>query len=1021
MNTVSLIANSGIQFVTTRVNIRKDETFCRYFYESVNPINKRCSLEAVYRLEEQASEGEKSVIAYFNLRPLIENGWLAPGQPISIALLKQNGISPVFVEGEEQENGKIYKIDLNQASEVLGKFENTWLPLPYFYQRKKQNGEFIFRKLGPLNWSRFKLIPCASNDEFITYDVAVAFETRAKDRDNLGVVEQKNNENPFFDNATVKEMDFGLCKNELLLMDYCSQQLGSSYIYDYLFNLVFPDRVDVAHMADEDIHRYAFLTSYLFLIELFAEKDFLPNVKLYRSAPEEAQDVDVMISLGTESTSVLLVENEDLKSVTSLQLTNFTNPFGNNAQGDSIDMQIAFRTEMFGDCGPKKSRQFAYPSYVRIGKEAGELISAASECAVNDSSMYSLVNPKRYLADYETNGLDWKNIVLNGEPENNAIPEIPNFSRYTSATGELNAGGIVSQEKHFSKHSLMMFSLVELINQAFIQINSNEYRAKFGEENCARKIKNIIVTSSPAMLKSERDALLGCVADAVTLFEKSHEIRDTKISVVPQYTKRGAEANVWYYDECTCAQLVYLYGELNCKYKGCNKEYFNLYQQNKNVPLTIGSVDLGAGTTDILVNEYNYQGDESLTVAPSPLFFDSFNKGGDSLLKELIKNVILEDVNSAFRKKLSGLSTDLYQQFLHDFFGDFDQYSYLKKNVSVQYFMPLAKYFLHLLRKNSCDSVVKYDDVFAENPVAKRVIDELKANVNVWLQKKGEKDCNFDLTEIEWQYNAAQVSDCVFAVYEPLLKKVATIMHAYSCDVILLTGNPASYPAIREIFLKYYAISPDRLISMNNYYVGTWYPFSQNTGYIENSKTVAPIGGLIAYYDKEKSFVDTEALGKNFDTSKIVQYVEGKKIGTRTSYLMTPLIKQGMVDVKTFPMQLCAKQIDLESYPVKVVYTIAVDKAKQVERIRRQFIASGNMTPSDEEIQSELEKVNSELQEKMPLKITVERNYMNKDALVATTVIDKDGVEITDSCIEIQSSNFGIEENKWMETGMFEF
>lgn len=1041
MKTISLIANSGIQFCTARININKDDSFCKYFYEWVNPVNKRCSVEAVYKLEEKNPDDDTTTIAYFYLRPLVENGWLAPDQPISISLLKSNGINPVAIEGEEQENGKIYKIDFGQAKETLSKFENKWLPIPYFYQRKKQNGDVIYRKSGPLNWSRFKMIPQGENDGTVAYDIVLAFETRAKDKTNLGVVEQKNNENPFFDNETVNEIDFGLCKNELLLLDFCSQQLGSSYIHDYLFNLVFPGRIDVAHLADEDIHRYTFVTAYLYLINLMAEKEMLPNVKLYRSKMEDARPVDMVINLGNAKTTALLVENGDLNSVVPLQLMDFSNPVKSNDESvelqkndDSFDMRMVFRTELFGNCGPNKSRQFVYPSFVRLGKESQELMNASFARKENAASLFSYASSKRFLWDSQPSEEEWKNVVLAGESGDNTIPEIPNLSRFVSNTGELSVGGIGNQSCRFSRRSLNTFAFLEMINQANIQINSDEYRSRFGNDKllCPRLLKNIIVTCPPAMLKAERDALQNCVADAATLFGKFFELRDAKITVIPQAQKRNNDKNSWCYDEGTCTQLVYMYSQVAYKYKGCGSEFFKLYQQNKDLPLTIGSVDVGAGTIDMLINEYAYEENEDLfKITPNPLFYDTFNKGCDDVVKRMIAKLVFEDENSVLRKQLGDLSIDLYRQFINDFFGKnanplVDKN--LSKNFTILYAVPMMNYFLELMSKNSCDCVVKYSDVFASNQLSEELISEFKSSVNVWLQNKGEKTCDVDLSKLELRFVAKQVSEIVFSEFEPLLKKVATLMHAYSCDVILLNGLPASLSPIRDIFLKYYAISPDRLIVLDKYYVGSWYPFAQNTGYITNSQTIIPVGALIANYASAPQVmnhfsVDTEKLGKELISSKTVQFVEGKKIGTKVNYLMTPFIKQGSVEVKQFPATLNAKQLDLESYPTRAIYLIDVNETKIVEKVRRQSIANGVMAPTNEWIASEVEKSKKELQDKMPLTVMVERNCMDKDSLIVSAIKDKDGadLELTDCNIEIQFKNFGVEDPNWLDSGIIEF
>lgn len=1016
MKALSLIANTGIQLYTTRITFDTQEDICRYYYESVNPVNKRCSVDAVYRLEDVSSEGGTSVGTYFLLRPLVENGWLAPDQPISVELLKKNGIRPVAVDGDGQENGKIYAINAECFWKDISLLENKWLPLPYFYQRKKQNGDVIFRKLGPLNWSRIKLVPRSQENGSRSYDVVIAFETRAKDKESLSIVEQKGNEYPVFIDSSSLSADFGLCNNELLVMDFCSSQPGNSYVYDLLFRLFHPDKSDVSQLLEEDIHRFSFLTSYMYLVHLIAKMNVLPQVTLLRSSMEDSVPVDMVVSVGSDTTSALLLEDSDISAATPLRLVDFTHPIDATSEQvslrkteDSFSMQLVFKQAYFGNFGPNKSRQFVYPSFVRLGAEAVELLNDAMLCEKNTDTTYCSSCTKTSLWDTKPSETEWNTVALAGEDAGVQIPEIPNLSRYISSTGELSAGGIGGGVNRFSNRSLMMLSFLEMINQAYMQINSEEYRCRHGKNAQVRQLRTIIVTCSPAMLKSERDALVNCAVDASVLFGKFYELRDTKINVVPQIKRRNDAS--WLFDEATSAQLTYLYSEIAYKYNGRASEYSKLYQQNNAIPLTIGTVDVGAATVDTIINEYTFKETESnVSISPNPLFFDTYAITEDGLVKELIFSLFLYNEQSPLRKQLNSLSVDLYHQFIQESFvaGPLQvEDQNICNSIYTLYFKRLAQYFLLDLSKDSRDCVVTYDEVWHENPLNSSLLMKFTAYVDSWLQKKGEKECGLDLVGLEWIFDAKQVSKIVFDVYEPILKKVATLLHAYSCDVVLLNGRPSSLPSIRTIFLKYYAVSPDRLICMQNRYVGTWYPFSQNTGYVNDAKTVAPIGAMLGYMGTvtrgEKSVTfDFDQFGKQFDSSKSVQFVEGPKIGVRTNYILTPVIKQGSVVVKEFPFYMKAKQYDVDSYPTRVLYSVDVNRFKLTDKIRRQAIANGVMNMAEEDVAAQINAAVKELTEKMPLTVVLERNFIDKDSLDVSSITDANGETLTDTCIDVQ-------------------
>lgn len=58
-----------------------------------------------------------------------------------------------------QATGNIFKLSFVDKSNVLSKFENKWLPIPYFYHRSETKFKF-----GSLNWSRFKLLPTSDSE-----------------------------------------------------------------------------------------------------------------------------------------------------------------------------------------------------------------------------------------------------------------------------------------------------------------------------------------------------------------------------------------------------------------------------------------------------------------------------------------------------------------------------------------------------------------------------------------------------------------------------------------------------------------------------------------------------------------------------------------------------------------------------------------------------------------------------------------------------------------------------------------
>ena len=112
----------------------------------------------------------------------------------------------------------------------------------------------------------------------------------------------------------------------------------------------------------------------------------------------------------------------------------------------------------------------------------------------------------------------------------------------------------------------------------------------------------------------------------------------------------------WIYDEATSCQLVFLYSLLSKKLNG-NKYVIDNYLFKNKDKIIVGSIDIGAGTTDVMINKYSLNPEhKTVHVRPDPLYWDSFKLAGDDLLKEIIQLVIIEgSVKSTLDEGCSGV------------------------------------------------------------------------------------------------------------------------------------------------------------------------------------------------------------------------------------------------------------------------------------------------------------------------------------------------------------------------------
>ena len=1026
MTTYSLIANSGIQLLGLKIELNLQDRYRVWFHEWYDKELGEWKLELLHEITTE------DATFLYRKKDLWENGYLVNGDSvIDPGELSAEGILPLKTNDEIAmgTEGEIYSLSLKDKDLQLKAVLSDWLPLPYFFRRTPTKLNF-----GPLDWSRIKFETEGENAGILKLNALLAFDTRttygSKVHDEKG--KKIYFEHPVFPDNYANEIDFSLCDNDLMLLDYCSSGKEWSFVDEYLFKLVNPNLGRIGQLKGAR-KKMLYVASYIFLIDYLVKTRQLPDIKLYKDSDVETHEVDMVVDIGNSKTTALLVEgNSNFNQVMPLSLIDFTRPINGEDKenlmvrtySEPFDMRLVFRKAGFGNFGRKDSRQFIYPSLVRLGTEANNLIHHAASQEERVDSLSTNSSPKRYLWDWRPNKEEWQFLTLPGETSDHIL-NLPGISEFLKSDGSFDPSGHGNRSYHYSRRSLMTFSFLEMLVQAHIQLNSIKHRSfeqGLGYKNKPRRIKRIIITCPTAMSKVERETLVKCAKDAVLLFSEFFGIRDGfkgAVEVVPQVNSHRDEDANWYYDEATCSQLVYLYGEVGYKYRGCGNEFFRLYgredENGRGHALTVGSLDIGAGTSDLMISKYTYQSGDITTVTPEPLFYDSFYYAGDDMLRGLIQNVMLRSENSAFRRELHNLTLPEYHQKIKNFFGpDHNNQTMadrvIRRDFNIQYSIPLMSYFLQLISEGSKDIVVRYSDVFGSSPVNPTLVEAFKERTGI------------DVTRLEWNFNNREVSSVIEKEFEPHLKQIATIMYAYASDIILLSGRPSSLPPIRKIFLKYYPVSPDRLILLNNYYVGDWYPFSHNTGYITNPKTIVAMGGIIGHYASELSnlnrfVIDLEKLKSGLKST--VNYFEASREGMPISYFITPEKSRGELIISRFPEYLKVRQIGMDTYPERTLYIIDFNRHRIGDMIVRRALTRDNVVIPETKVHAMVNDEIEAMKKRMPFRVTIERDPEDKEKLNILSVEDKDHNEVAESYLDIHIQSLGTDDKYWLDSGAF--
>lgn len=999
-----LIANSGIHFITTQIDFNHQEPLIlssgkalKYsFSESVDFIgggHKVFSLlcfdntSQQYIPVDELSMSENAVVRKTNGREEIDEAGL-----VQIA----DGCSTALFTTFEEDSPEVYHINSlssyrvrdpeNTYNQVLA-FElllNKWLPMPMFC--KEVDG---ITSSYPLAWCRVKIqrIEEPNKKGIAKYRFIWAFDTQLADNE-LSVLR------PYIGEYEGDHKSFCMCNKADLLLTFMSNDEEFHAFSDYIASLLGIDP------EKEDTKKYK--AYYIYLLNYIRLCGAAPEITLHNKAEKSDIDVDLVLDIGNSRTCGILFENGEFTKGKMLELHDLSSPWI-TYENKTFDMRVVFRKADFGNDIVLDEEVFQWNSFVRIGEEARKLVHRSLEEEGLSEKTTNYSSPKRYLWDDKKYDGQWENLVTNEDPYNVLLSNeisVPVLSKLFTDDGTYNPAqadnnnhfiDLNRSKHHYSRSSLMTFAFIEIFHHAIAQVNSIKYREMWGNIDCRRRIKNVIITCPTAMPLKEQIKLRQCAADAYDAILRCIPGLQTA-QIIPnvnslKITDEYANINsrVWSYDEASCCQLVYLYAEIAQRYCGAVDRFFELKGHVRpelaelgyeNKALTIGTVDIGAGTTDIIVCSYEYDSNDRNKITPTPLFWDSFYLAGDDIMKNIVQNVVIEgkdyknstmgNITSALTARITAMTNEelralpccdniVYKSkindacttfneaernekliafasnLIHDFFGrDSSMMSYkdrrCRNDFNTQISVPIAQRMLELLSTHKPSKLYSYDEIFPEVKPAN------------YLLNYFEHHFGFRFEELNWRFDPEEVSEIVKSTMEPLMKQLALVLYSQHCDIIVLAGRPTSLDPITELFIKYMPTSPDRLIRLNDYRVGSWFPTADGQGYFYDQKAIVAVGGMVGHLasnNKLKGLVlnFSKMIKKMKSTANYIGVYDSRRQQVSPT-LLSPTCASGTLTVSEFPAFLGCRQFDSTAYQARPLYAIYNNGTSNTLQIR---------------------------------------------------------------------------------------
>ncbi len=778
----------------------------------------------------------------------------------------------------------------------------------------------------------------------VHYHVTLAFDTKTQDNDNTYYYapSHKDAQNSrYFSLAWKKDASDSLFAND---HGKCFVASFASSIFNSMAPLVFSDEYEGnTEQLSQDKDNCVYKKHYLNVLAFLGGMVKPNTIRLIASSDnvDTPVNVSLILDIGNSRCFGAIVEdnsgsqgNDVFSSVEPLQIRDFNAP--DQVYNDAFESCVEFQLANFDfwDNSSESGRldAFIWPSLARVGHEATRLSSHSS----GSDGQTGLNSPKRYLSQFISNpelddswmfnkysyqipytvnidkrGKAKKTLYFNHTDVGAIEAKASWLNRFLSVSGDPLFSSITNNNLLFrySKKSLMTFTLMEIFLQAMGQMNSFLHRDNNAHNrDTPRRLKNIVLTFPPSMPEPEREIFRLCAYEAVGLiwkclgYDKTPATEFKFISKVKEMNPPPPEI-VLDWDEVQAAQVVYLYNEVIKGFEGdCNRfiqflrrpdadgriaektKLSNRYGDYDLDVLRIASIDIGGGTTDLVISDYSYPKElasQADDIRVNEVLREGFKIAGDDLLFDIIKYYILEPLKSHLDKVLKeqgsplGVSNILYQIIGRGNKDKSVHFQKMRKQLVHQLFMKVGYRILsHLEALNSLpkgDSNVNVSGSIKDFILGNEKVDVKEAN----LQAKDKqayklpdeevlKHINLEISRFDKDFNILDFNLNIdlfdlnrkFVLgsgqnLSKLIDKLCSIVNIYCADILILTGRPTSIPGVRTRILGNTSLSPDRVISMKSYRCGDWYPLTRDGDCIGDPKTTVVVGALLSHLKRE--------------------------------------------------------------------------------------------------------------------------------------------------------------------------
>jgi len=735
--------------------------------------------------------------------------------------------------------------------------DDIWIPIPLL--KKYESGDY---GEGPTTWARARLVAVdpAEDPDRHSYRLVLAIDTTVfEDQDDLAYLA-----------PTYRDVQTGDC----FAFAYRAHHIGwfseQPWIEGWINELygelaeqrlrLYPDEIE---SRIKNLEPFAHYLNLLFVIGEYAG---VPKIKLLRNAPEDMLQpiqVDMLLDVGNSRTCGVLVEKhphqDPLGLRYELELRDLTQPHW--VYAEPFVSRVEFSQANFGknDWAFRSGRSdaFLWPTIARTGRES---VFLGGRRTGNEGAT-GISSPKRYLWDEAPYEPGWK--FNSASSSLNEFPAVAApFTNLIDACGEA-LYELPEEERipvftpRYSRSSMMMFMLAEVLAQTLCQINSAAQRQKMPNAGMPRHLRSIILTVPPGMSKPEREIFEKRMQQAMGLIWKAFgwhgedvPVDDPDNKPWPPYPAIKVQ-----WDEATCAQIIYLFSEIDNHFSGRADEFIATTIRPrpdvKERKISIATIDIGGGTTDLVINDYCLDKGRggNVGIDPKQRFRDGFKVAGDDILLELIQATLVP----AFGNALMHHGIKHPQVVLSHLMGTAPvtiEDKVMRQQLAIQVMYPAGLFILKAYEnfdpasQTPAKTFPLKDLIADQSPPTQRLLNHVTSLVR---RHEPEEQPDFDLLNVPVSIDLCALHELFLTNRVSVcrtLRALCEIIHLFDCDLLLLTGRPSQLPGIEAVVRSLLPLPPDRIIKLSRYKVGGWYPFNRQ-GMIADPKTTAAVGAML--------------------------------------------------------------------------------------------------------------------------------------------------------------------------------